>query len=395
MPTIEQANPSLALPPMPGGRRVMNGPCRKVRVELGERSYEIVIGEGVVDSATEHVTPLLRRARLAVITEEKLAALHLERLVAPFRQGCIDCDVLVLPPGESSKSWEMLQRCCDWLVEHDIERQDLVLALGGGVIGDLAGFAAAITRRGIRHVQVPTTLLAQVDSSVGGKTGINAGGGKNLVGAFHQPSMVLADIGLLETLDERQLRSGYAEVVKYGLLGDAGFFSWLEENGSALLRGDSAIRMEAVRRCCAMKATIVASDEKEAEGRALLNLGHTFGHALEAAVGFSDRLLHGEAVAAGCCMAFDLSAHLGLCAHEVSGRVAAHFKDAGLPGGIGGMAELLPGPDGLIALMAKDKKTVGGRLHLVLAHGIGRAFLTAEINPKIVREFLADKLAMA
>jgi 3-dehydroquinate synthase len=295
---------------------------------------------------------------------------------------------LVLPAGEGTKSWPQLQCAVEWLLEAQVERGDVVVALGGGVIGDLAGFAAAILRRGVRYVQVPTSLLAQVDSSVGGKTGINTSQGKNLVGAFHQPSLVLADIALLDTLPDRDFLAGYGEVVKYGLLGDAGFFAWLETNGPALAAGDRRLRQEAVSRSVAMKAAIVARDETEAGERALLNLGHTFGHALEAATGYSDRLLHGEGVAIGCLLAFELSARLGLCPQEAPSRVAAHLaamrmrrRLADIPGG------LPPTPE-LVRLMAQDKKVTEGRLRFVLARDVGAAFLTDAVPPDALHALL-------
>ena len=281
-----------------------------VTVPLGARAYDIRIGAGLLARAGAEIAPLLRRPRVAVLTEQRVAGLHLGRS-GGARPAGIAMRVLALQPGEATKGWASLERTVEWLIAEQVARDDVVVAFGGGVIGDLAGFAAAVLRRGVGFVQVPTTLLAQVDSSVGGKTGINSARGKNLVGAFHQPRLVLADTGLLDTLPERDFLAGYAEVVKYGLLGDAGFFGWLEANGAALRAGDAAARQHAVRRSCEMKAEIVARDETEEGDRALLNLGHTFGHALEAATGYSDRLLHGEAVAIGCQLAFDLSAGWG------------------------------------------------------------------------------------
>ena len=282
-----------------------------------------------------------------------------------------------------------LGRAVEWLLAERIERRDIVIALGGGVIGDLAGFAAAILRRGVRFVQVPTTLLAQVDSSVGGKTGINTPQGKNLVGAFHQPSLVLADTGVLSTLPERDFLAGYGEVVKYGLLGDAAFFDWLEANGPAMAAGDGAARIRAVTRSVEMKAGIVARDETEQGERALLNLGHTFCHALEAATGYSDRLLHGEGVAIGCALAFDLSARLGLCPQEDPSRVAAHLAAMQMPSRLSDIPGDLPDDAGLIALMGQDKKVVDGRLRLILARGIGQAFVASDIDPAAIAATLA------
>jgi 3-dehydroquinate synthase len=298
-----------------------------------------------------------------------------------------------MPAGEATKGWDGLARAVDGLLADRVERRDMVVALGGGVIGDLAGFASAILRRGVRFVQVPTTLLAQVDSSVGGKTGINSVHGKNLVGAFHQPTLVLADIGLLDTLPARDFLSGYGEVAKYGLLGDAAFWVWLERHGPGLAAGDRTLRAQAVARSVAMKAAIVERDETEEGDRALLNLGHTFGHALEAATGYSDRLLHGEGVAIGCALAFELSARLGLCAQETPSRVRAHFRAMGLRTDLADIPGDLPGPEGLMALMAQDKKVRDGKLRFVLAHGIGAAFVADDVPGEAVLRLLAEALA--
>lgn len=362
-----------------------------VRVELGRRSYDIHIGADLLDRTGEFVAPLLSRPRLAVITDENVAALHLPRLEAALSG--VEVSTLTLPAGEATKCWAGLERTVEWLIERRIGRDDLVLALGGGVIGDLAGFAAAILRRGVRFVQIPTSLLAQVDSSVGGKTGINSPLGKNLVGAFHQPVLVLADVGLLDSLSPREFRAGYAEVAKYGLLGDAEFFSWLESSGPDVIEGDPAARARAVRRSCEMKAEIVARDETEEGDRALLNLGHTFGHALEAATGYSERLLHGEAVAIGCVLAFETSAALGLCEADVPARVIAHFDRIGLKARLADIPGTLPDADGLLSLMAQDKKVRDGRMAFVLARGIGEAFLSREADLGVVRSVLARALA--
>ena len=361
-----------------------------VPVHLGARSYEVRIGRGLLARAGAEVAPLTRRKRVAVITEETVAALHLEALRAGLAAGGIAMEALVLPPGEGTKSWPHLEACVEWLIGQKVERGDLVVALGGGVIGDLVGFAAAILRRGVRFVQVPTSLLAQVDSSVGGKTGINSAQGKNLIGAFHQPSLVLADIDALDTLPGRDFLAGYGEVVKYGLLGDAAFFDWLEANGPALARGDRALRQQAVRHAVAMKAGIVERDETEQGERALLNLGHTFGHALEAATGYSDRLLHGEGVAIGCLLAFDLSARLGLCSQEAPARVAGHLQAMGMKRSLAEIPGDLPGVDGLIALMAQDKKVQDGNLRFILARGIGDSFVTGDV-PRAALAALLDE----
>ncbi|MDO5657075.1 MAG: 3-dehydroquinate synthase [Paracoccus sp. (in: a-proteobacteria)] len=350
-----------------------------VKVELGARSYEVRIGEGLIARAGAEIAPLLTRPRAAIITDESVAALHLAALEAALRAEGIAPVALRLPAGEATKSWAHLGQTVEWLLDQKIERRDMVIALGGGVIGDLAGFASAILRRGVRFVQIPTSLLAQVDSSVGGKTGINSPHGKNLIGAFHQPSLVLADISVLETLPERDFLAGYGEVVKYGLLGDAAFFDWLEENGPKL-RADARLRQKAVAHSVAMKAGIVARDETEQGERALLNLGHTFCHALEAATGYTDRLLHGEGVAIGCALAFDLSARMGLCAQEDPSRVAAHLAAMGMPARLSDIAGELPDNARLIDLMGQDKKVVDGRLRFVLARGIGEAFICDDVN---------------
>jgi 3-dehydroquinate synthase len=299
---------------------------------------------------------------------------------------------LTLPAGEATKCWEQLGRTVEWLLEQKVERRDIVIALGGGVIGDLAGFAAAILRRGVRFVQIPTSLLAQVDSSVGGKTGINSLHGKNLIGAFHQPALVLADIDILDTLTPRDFLAGYGEVVKYGLLGDARFFEWLETNGPALAKGDIAKRLEAVRACVQMKADIVARDETEQGERALLNLGHTFCHALEAATGYSDRLLHGEGVAIGCALAFETSARLSLCAQEEPGRVRSHLRTMGMKTDISDIPGNMPDADALLALMGQDKKVLDGKLRFIMARGIGRAFVADDVDLSVVRGVLRDAL---
>ena len=299
---------------------------------------------------------------------------------------------LALPAGEATKGWDQFSRAVDWLLAEKVERRDVVIAFGGGVIGDLAGFAAAVLRRGVRFVQIPTSLLAQVDSSVGGKTGINSTHGKNLIGAFHQPSLVLADIGVLGTLTPRDFLSGYGEVVKYGLLGDAAFFDWLERNGPALASGDMALRQYAVRRSVEMKARIVERDETEEGDRALLNLGHTFCHALETATGYSGRLLHGEGVAIGCALAFELSQRMGLCSQEEPSRVRAHLRAMGMKADLADIPGDLPDADGLLALMAQDKKVVDGKLRFILARGIGAAFLASDVPGDAVKPVLEEAL---
>ncbi|GGE23000.1 3-dehydroquinate synthase [Primorskyibacter flagellatus] len=363
-----------------------------VRVALGARSYDILIGEGLLTEAGRHIAPLLARPRVAVLTDETVAAVHLETLRAGLEASGIAMTALALPAGEATKGWPQFSRAVEWLLDQKVERRDVVVALGGGVIGDLAGFAAAVLRRGVRFVQIPTTLLAQVDSSVGGKTGINAPQGKNLIGAFHQPSLVLADTGVLATLTERDFLAGYGEVVKYGLLGDSAFFDWLEKNAPAMAAGDMAARIHAVRRSCEMKAEIVARDETEQGDRALLNLGHTFCHALESATGYSDRLLHGEGVAIGCALAFELSARLGLCAQEDPSRVRAHLKALGMKTDLSDIPGDLPPAEVLYDLMGQDKKVVDGRIRFVLARGIGSAFVSEGVERDVVLSLLNDAL---
>ncbi|PQO22467.1 3-dehydroquinate synthase [Rhodobacteraceae bacterium WD3A24] len=368
-------------------------PAQTVHVPLGNRAYDVRIGAGLLRRAGAEIAPLLARPRVAVLTDETVARHHLDTLRRGLADAGVAMEALALPPGEGTKSWAQLARAVEWLLEQRVERRDMVVALGGGVIGDLAGFAAAILRRGVGFVQIPTTLLAQVDSSVGGKTGINTEQGKNLVGAFHQPRLVLADVAVLETLPARDFRAGYGEVVKYGLLGDAAFFAWLEENGPALARGDAALRQAAVCRAVQMKADIVARDETEAGERALLNLGHTFCHALEAATGYSDRLLHGEGVAIGCALAFELSQRLGLCAQEAPSRVRAHLRAMGMKTDLADIPGPLPDAEGLIALMAQDKKVQDGRLRLILARGIGQAFIAEDTDRDTLRAVLEEALA--
>jgi len=366
---------------------------KTVSVPLGARSYEVEIGPGLLASCGARIAAHLARPRVSVITDETVARLHLPALEAGLQREGIEFAALALPAGEATKSWDGLTRAVAWLLDQKVERNDVVVAFGGGVIGDLAGFAAAVLRRGVRFVQIPTTLLAQVDSSVGGKTGINAPQGKNLIGAFHQPIHVLADTDVLDALPRRDFLAGYGEVVKYGLLGDAAFFSWLEDHGPALAAGDGAARVEAVARSVQMKADIVARDETEQGDRALLNLGHTFCHALEAATGYSDRLLHGEGVAIGCALAFELSARLGLCPQEEPSRVRAHLRAMDMKTDLADIAGALPDADALLALMAQDKKVVDGQLRFVLARGIGNAFVTSQVPRATVHAVLTDALA--
>ena len=367
---------------------------QKVHVPLGARAYDILIGPGLLARAGAEIAPLLSRPRVAIVTESRVAGLHLSALEAGLAAAGIGSEALVLEPGEGAKSWPVLERVVEWLLGQKVERGDVVLAFGGGVIGDLAGFAAAILRRGVRFVQIPTSLLAQVDSSVGGKTGINSPRGKNLIGAFHQPALVLADIAVLGTLAARDFLAGYGEVVKYGCLGDLAFFEWLEANGPALAAGDMALREEAVRRSVQAKADIVVADEREHGVRALLNLGHTFGHALEAATGYDGtRLLHGEGVAIGMVLAFELSARLGLMAQEGPSRLRAHLAAMGMKKDLADIPGDLPDAEGLLGLMAQDKKVVDGKMRYVLARGIGEAFVAEDVEAETVRAVLEEALA--
>ncbi|MTH79825.1 3-dehydroquinate synthase [Paracoccus aestuariivivens] len=359
-----------------------------VHVDLGDRAYDVRIGRGLLYRAGTEIAALFGRRRVAILTDENVAALHLASLQQSLAATGIEASALVLPAGEATKCWAELGHAVEWLISQRIERKDLVVALGGGVIGDLAGFAAAILRRGVRFVQIPTSLLAQVDSSVGGKTGINSPQGKNLIGSFHQPGLVLADIDVLGTLEPRDFRAGYGEVAKYGLLGDENFFDWLEKAGPQLASDPMALQ-RAVRHSVEMKAGIVQRDETEQGERALLNLGHTFGHVLESVTGYSDRLLHGEGVAIGCTLAFDLSARMGLCSQEAPSRVAAHFAAMGLPSRISDIAGEIPDNETLIAMMGQDKKVQDGKLRFILARGIGDAFVTDAVDRDRLHEVLA------
>ena len=360
----------------------------RLTVDLGKRSYPILIGDGLLRDIGAHVAPLLRRPRTMIVTDSHVAPHYLVAVGAALGQANISFSSLVLPSGEGTKSWEGLARLTEWLIGEGIERSDHVIALGGGVIGDLVGFACSIVKRGCNFIQVPTTLLAQVDSSVGGKTAINVAAGKNLIGAFHQPSLVLIDPTTLASLPRRELGAGYAEVVKYGLIDDADFFAWCEAHGEALLEGDSAARHKAIAYSVSAKARIVAADERETQDvRALLNLGHSFGHALEAETGYSDRLLHGEAVAAGMLLAHHFSAANGLCSAEDAERVRDHLASVGLPHSLAS-AGINTGGAALAAHMAHDKKVRGGKLPLILTRGIGQAFVTEDYGLDAVAAFL-------
>jgi shikimate kinase/3-dehydroquinate synthase len=369
-------------------------PLRTVDVPLPGRAYDVLIGPGLVPKAGALVAERLGRRRCGIVTDSTVASFHLATLEASLREAELHAGTLVLPAGERTKSFRELGPLCEGLLAMGLERGDLVVAFGGGVIGDLAGFAASILRRGVRFVQVPTTLLAQVDSSVGGKTGINTAQGKNLIGTFHQPSLVLADTGVLTTLPARQMRAGYAEVVKYGLLGDAAFFGWLEANWRGLFGNDGAALASAIETSVRAKAAIVLRDETETGDRALLNLGHTFGHALEAWTGYSSRLLHGEGVAIGMALATRLSERQGWCPAGTADRVTAHLAAVGLPTRIGDIpGREPPDADALMAAMAQDKKVKDGRLTFIMVRDVGAAFVTRDLEPETVRAFLAAEIA--
>jgi 3-dehydroquinate synthase len=368
-----------------------------VQVSLGARSYDIVIGRGVLASLGTRVAALRPGAKTIIVTDETVARHHLAAAETALARAGVAASRVIVPAGEASKSFRVFEQVCEAIVASRIERGDLAIALGGGVIGDLAGFAASVVRRGLDYVQVPTTLLAQVDSSVGGKTAINSAHGKNLIGAFHQPILVVADTAVLDTLPEREFRAGYAEVAKYGLLGDAAFFAWLETNWREVFAGGSSsgssAREHAIAVSCRAKAAIVARDERETGDRALLNLGHTFGHAFEAACGFSDRLLHGEAVAAGMALAFAFSARQGLLPQAEADRAVRHLKEVGLPTSPKDIPGTLPPIDRLMDLIAQDKKVKRGALTFILVRGIGGAFIEKGVDPAEVRAFLVEKLA--
>jgi 3-dehydroquinate synthase len=361
---------------------------RVISVGLGERSYDVRIDDGLLDAAAQHLAPFATQRPFVVVMDDTVARTQWPRLEAALETAGMAVDPIILPAGESTKSWAMLERLIDDLLIREVERADHIIALGGGVIGDLVGFAASILKRGCHFIQIPTTLLSQVDSSVGGKTAINARAGKNMVGAFHQPALVLIDPTVLDTLDARDVRAGYAEVVKYGLISDPEFFGWCERHGERLLAGNSDARAHAIGTSVAAKAAVVAADERETTGtRALLNLGHTFGHALEAETGFSDRLLHGEGVAAGMALAFGFSAAQGLCPPADADRVTGHLRATGLPHDLA-TAGVDVASARLVEHMLHDKKRTGGSLPFLLARGIGQTFLSKDVNLADVARFL-------
>jgi 3-dehydroquinate synthase len=363
-----------------------------VSVNLGNRSYDIHIGENLLQETGHNIAPLLNRPFIAIVTDENVARHHLKTLEASLAAAGIKSVAIILPSGEKTKSFAALADLCEKLLAAGVERRDRIIAFGGGVIGDLAGFAAAILRRGIDFIQIPTTLLAQVDSSVGGKTGINSAHGKNLIGAFLQPVKVLADTSLLATLPRRELAAGYAEVAKYGLLGDPSFFEWLETNAGLLMRGDTQARAHAINKSCSAKAAIVAEDETEQGVRALLNLGHTFGHALESATGYSNRLLHGEGISIGMVQAFRFSERLKHCNPGTADRVAKHLKSVGLPTHMSDIEGPLPPIPDLVAIMRQDKKAQSGKLTFILARSIGDAFIAKNVPDSAVADFLTEDL---
>jgi len=361
-----------------------------LRVDLGERSYDILVGGRLLPNAGSILEGVLRSPRVVVVTDTAVADLHLTALLTSLDRHGIRHDTISLPPGEATKCFDELERLIGRLLDLRIDRATTLVALGGGVIGDIAGFAASIALRGIDFVQIPTTLLSQVDSSVGGKTGINTPHGKNLVGTFYQPRLVLADTDVLRTLPGRELRAGYAEVVKYGLIDEPDFFDWLDRHGNEVLDGDAAAVRHAVVKSCAAKARVVGEDEREADKRALLNLGHTFAHALEAEAGYEGDLLHGEAVSIGMTMAFDFSVRLGLCPPGDAARVRGHLEETGLPVDLRSRNRLRPSPETLVSRMRQDKKASGGNLTLVLARGIGRSFVARDVSSDELTAFLSE-----
>jgi len=363
-----------------------------VPVSLGDRSYEILIGKGLVARAGEEVAKRLPGIRVAIVTDENVAKAHLEALTESFARAGIESTPVIVAPGEKSKSFSVLETVTNAVLAARLERGDAVVAFGGGVVGDLSGFVAGIVRRGMNFVQMPTSLLAQVDSSVGGKTGINTQYGKNLVGVFYQPQLVLADTDVLDTLSPREFRAGYAEVAKYGLIDRPDFFAWLEKNWEAVFAG-GAERTEAIAVSCRSKAAVVARDEHENGDRALLNLGHTFGHALETATGYdSSRLVHGEGVAIGMALAHRFSVKMNLCGIEDAERVEAHLKSVGLPTSLKDVPGGLPDAEKLMDYIAQDKKVSRGALTFILTRGIGQSFIAKDVPPVAVLEFLKERL---
>lgn len=364
----------------------------QLKLKLGDRSYNICVGQDLMGKAGSLIKPLLKGHKVIIVSDSNVAPLYQSKLESSLSNAGLEHSSVTLTAGEKTKSFEQLQALSEKLFENGVDRQTVLIALGGGVIGDLSGFCAAITMRGIQYIQIPTTLLSQVDSSVGGKTGINSSYGKNLIGAFHQPRLVLIDLNCLDSLPRRQLLAGYAEVVKYGLIKDAKFFLWLEENAASLLDGNKALQAYAIMKSCTAKADVVAQDECESGVRALLNFGHTFAHALEAEVGYNERLLHGEAVSIGMVMAFDLSHRLGFCQMADARRVRDHLDSIGLPTSLTGLNDGTWAPKRLITHMGLDKKAVAGSLIFILARAIGSTFIARDVDPKELLTFLADTL---
>lgn len=373
----------------------MSNAIETLTVDLGERSYPIEIGANLIETAGSRIVPRLSGRQVIVVTDQNVAPLWLDKLTQSFSGFDVDLKTVVLPASETTKAFDPFKDLLEEILSFGIDRKTTLVALGGGVVGDITGFAAAVLLRGIDFIQIPTSLLAQVDSSVGGKTGINTTYGKNLVGAFHQPILVLADIGALDTLPKRELLAGYAEVVKYGLIDDFDFYEWCETNGKRVIDGDTEARRYAVLKSCEAKARIVAVDEKEAGKRALLNLGHTFGHAFEAEAGYGSLLLHGEAVAIGSLQALALSVALGLCEKQEYGRVYQHYQEVGLPYSLAGIATDQWSVEKLLGHMSKDKKVEAGQIKFILAKGIGKAFVTADVPKDELSAILKNALVEA
>ena len=371
----------------------LNADSVTVPVSLGERSYDILIGKGLIARAGEEVAKRLPGIRVAIVTDENVAKAHLEALTESFARVGIESTPVIVAPGEKSKSFSTLETVTNAVLAARLERGDAVVAFGGGVVGDLSGFVAGIVRRGMNFVQMPTSLLAQVDSSVGGKTGINTQYGKNLVGVFYQPQLVLADTQVLDTLSPREFRAGYAEVAKYGLIDRPDFFAWLEKNWQDVFAGGAA-RAQAIAESCRSKAAVVARDERENGDRALLNLGHTFGHALETATGYdSSRLVHGEGVAIGMALAHRFSVKMNLCGVEDAERVEAHLKAVGLPTTLNDVPGGLPDAEKLMDFIAQDKKVARGALTFILTRGVGQSFIAKDVPPAAVLDFLKERLS--
>ena len=372
--------------------QLSKGSSGKLRLELGDRSYEIFVGCGLLDQAGTLIRPFVVGQKVFIVSDTMVAPLYLKKLQTSLEKAGIKHSSVTLASGEKTKSFEQLQYLCNNLLKTGVDRETVIIALGGGVIGDITGFCAAVTLRGIDFIQIPTTLLSQVDSSVGGKTGINSSQGKNLIGAFHQPRLVITDLNCLDTLPRRHLLAGYAEIVKYGLINDIEFFDWLEKKAALIIKGDKTLQAQAILKSCASKADIVARDERENDIRALLNLGHTFAHALEAETGYNDDLLHGEAVSIGISMAYRLSQRLGFCKETEVTRIINHFNDVGLPTNINGLSTIAWTPEQLISHMEFDKKVKAGKIAFILAQAIGATFISREVKKQDLLAFLTDFL---